>query len=157
MKFNIGDKVRLTRKWILSHLRHINTTEEDWLELAKRLINWFEIRQRDIGLVYADENGYCVKEEHLELVEEDDNEFGLWEMVEASDDLIEWSRVCYIKKDEDNLYKKYMTVIPCRWEIAEKDSVYFNYRRYVRKIKQTLTRKEIAEMFDIDEDFELVD
>ena len=61
MKFNIGDKVRLTREWIIAHLRWINTTEEDWLELAKRLINWFEVCYRDINLIYGDEKWLSYK------------------------------------------------------------------------------------------------
>lgn len=81
MKFNIGDKVRLTREWIIVHLRWINTTEEDWLELAKRLINWFEVCYRDINLIYGDENDYRIKEEYLEPVAEEG--FERWEMVEV--------------------------------------------------------------------------
>lgn len=153
MKFNIGDKVRLTRKWILSHLRNINTKEEDWLELAKRLINWFEICQRDVSLMYGDENGYYVKEEHLELVED---EFSLGQQVEVSDDWEKWIKLIYVKTAIHNWSNKYITASPCRWSCTKDDSVYFNIRKYIRKVKDKLTRKEIAEKFGVDEDFELI-
>lgn len=154
MKFNIGDKVRLTRKWILFHLRHINTTEEDWLELAKRLINWFEICQRDIGLVYADENGYYVKEEHLELVED---EFSLGQQVEVSDDWENREKAFYIKILEIASDYRYIVAYPRRWEYGESDRIAFDNMKYIRKVKDKLTRKEIAEEFGVDEDFILTD
>ena len=160
MKFNIGDKVRLTRKWILFHLRHINTTEEDWLELAKRLINWFEICQRDIGLVYADENGYCVKEEYLKLVErkDEDNEMS-FKKVQVSNDKINWRRLWYIWMNKNNEEYPYI----CARKI-ENNTLFIEWMlidithwKYIREDYKYLSRKEIAEEFGVDEDFILTD
>lgn len=154
MKFNIGDKVRLTREWIIAHLRWINTTEEDWLELAKRLINWFEVCYRDINLIYGDENDYRIKEEYLELMAEEG--FERWEMVEV------WSY------EEEKRVKRFF-LCEAIWakypyicvDIAS-EMKFKNWGKFqtgewdkIRKITK-LTRKEIAEKFGISESFELI-
>lgn len=153
MKFNIGDKVRLTRKWIIRHLSWTNTTVEDWMELMDKLINWFEIKYRYENLTYWLDDNYNIKEEHLELVEE---EFSLGQQVEVSDDWEKWIKLIYVKTAIHNWLNKYITASPCRWSCTKDDSVYFNIRKYIRKVKDKLTRKEIAEKFGIDEDFELI-
>lgn len=153
MKFNIGDKVRLTRKWIIRHLSWTNTLVEDWMELMDKLINWFEIKYRYENLTYWLDDNYNIKEEHLELVEE---EFSLGQQVEVSDDWEKWIKLIYVKTAIHNWSNKYITASPCRWSCTKNDSVYFNIRKYIRKVKDKLTRKEIAEKFGVDEDFELI-
>ena len=153
MKFNIGDKVRLTRKWIIRHLSWTNTTVEDWMELMDKLINWFEIKYRYENLTYWLDDNYNIKEEHLELVED---EFYLGQQVEVSDNWEKWMQLIYIKTVIDNWSDRYITASPCRWSCTKNDSIYFNVRKYIRKIRNKLTRKEIAEKFGVDEDFELI-
>lgn len=153
MKFNIGDKVRLTRKWIIRHLSWTNTTVEDWMELMDKLINWFEIKYRYENLTYWLNDNYNIKEEHLELVED---EFSLGQQVEVSDDWEKWIKLIYVKTEIHNWSNKYITASPCRWSCTKNDSIYFNIRKYIRKIRDKFTRKEIAEKFGVDEDFELI-
>ena len=154
MKFNIGDKVRLTRKWIIRHLSWTNTTVEDWMELMEKLINWFEIKYRYENLTYWLDDNYNIKEEHLELVED---EFSLGQQVEVSDGWEKWIKLIYVKTVIHNWSNKYITASPCRWSCTKNDSVYFNIRKYIRKIRDKLTRKEIAEKFGVNEDFIIED
>ena len=153
MKFNIGDKVRLTRKWIIRHLSWTNTTVEDWMELMEKLINWFEIKYRYENLTYWLNDNYNIKEEHLELVEE---EFSLGQQVEVSDDWENREKAFYIKILEIASDYRYIVAYPRRWEYGESDRIAFDNMKYIRKVKDKLTRKEIAEKFGVDEDFELI-
>lgn len=148
MKFNIGDKVRLTREAISYKLREQHT-------IKYSIILWEKIT--DISewddMILVDYIWY--KTEYLELVPEEP-EFEEWEEIEVSHDKKERNKRIFLIKLVDTFYP-YICVADgdeCFYGTGEK------YRtqtyKYARKRRPSLTRKEIAEKFGIDEDFELI-
>lgn len=147
MKFNIGDKVRLKREELIK-------LAKEWTELTSK--DEFIVSEIEWELVWHIEDGVKIfrLEGRLELVE---CEFSLGQKVEVSDNWKERKKMTYIRTEEGNWPYKYTTVTPSRWTYPENDSVYFSSRKYIRKIKDRLTRKEIAEEFGVDEDFIIED
>lgn len=147
MKFNIGDRVRLKREVLVDMAKKcLKLTSKD--EFVVSEIEW--------GLIWHVEDGVKIfrSEWRLELVEE---EFSLGQIVEVSGDWEEWEKSTYVKTATDNWKNKYITVSACRWDCPETDLVYFTNRKYIRKIKDKLKRKEIAEKFGVNEDFIIED
>lgn len=148
MKFNIGDKVRLTREAISYKLREQHT-------IKYSIILWEKIT--DISewddMILVDYIWY--KTEYLELVPEEP-EFEEWEEIEVSHDKKERNKRIFLIKLADTFYP-----YTC---VAEGDECFYGtgekYRtqtyKYARKRRPSLTRKEIAEKFGVDEDFELI-
>ena len=148
MKFNVGDKVRLTREAISYKLREQHT-------IKYSIILWEKIT--DISewddMILVDYIWY--KAEYLELVPEEP-EFEYWEEIEVSHDKKERNKRSFLIKLEDTFYP-----YTC---VADGDECFYGtgekYRtqtyKYARKRRPSLTRKEIAEKFGVDEDFELI-
>ena len=148
MKFNIGDKVRLTREAISYKLREQHT-------IKYSIILWEKIT--DISewddMILIDYIWY--KTEYLELVPEE-FEFEEWEEIEVSHDKEERNKRIFLIKLADTFYP-----YTC---VAEGDECFYGtgekYRtqtyKYARKLRPSLTRKEIAEKFWVSEDFELI-
>lgn len=148
MKFNIGDKVRLTREAISYKLREQHT-------IKYSIILWEKIT--DISewddMILVDYIWY--KTEYLELVPEE-TEFESWEEIEVSHDKRERNKRIFLIKLADTFYP-----YTC---VAEGDECFYGtgekYRtqtyKYARKLRPSLTRKEIAEKFWVSEDFELI-
>ena len=148
MKFNIGDKVRLTREAISYKLREQHT-------IKYSIILWEKIT--DISewddMILVDYIWY--KTEYLELVPEE-TEFESWEEIEVSHDKRERNKRIFLIKLADTFYP-----YTC---VADGDECFYGtgekYRtqtyKYARKLRPSLTRKEIAEKFWVSEDFELI-
>lgn len=148
MKFNVGDKVRLTREAISYKLREQHT-------IKYSIILWEKIT--DISewdnMILVDHIWY--KTEYLELVPEEP-EFDYWEEIEVSHDKKERNKRIFLIKLVDTFYP-----YTC---VADGDECFYGtgekYRtqtyKYARKRRPSLTRKEIAEKFGVDEDFELI-
>lgn len=148
MKFNVGDKVRLTREAISYKLREQHT-------IKYSIILWEKIT--DISewddMILVDYIWY--KTEYLELVPEEP-EFEYWEEIEVSHDKKERNKRIFLIKLVDTFYP-----YTC---VADGDECFYGtgekYRtqtyKYARKRRPSLTRKEIAEKFGVDEDFELI-
>lgn len=148
MKFNIGDKVRLTREAISYKLREQHT-------IKYSIILWEKIT--DISewddMILVDYIWY--KTEYLELVPEE-TEFESWEEIEVSHDKRERNKRIFLIKLADTFYP-----YTC---VAEGDECFYGTRekyrtqtyKYARKLRPSLTRKEIAEKFWVSEDFELI-
>lgn len=148
MKFNIGDKVRLTREAISYKLREQHT-------IKYSIILWKKIT--DISkwddMILVDYIWY--KTEYLELVPEEP-EFEEWEEIEVSHDKKERNKRIFLIKLADTFYP-YTCVAggdECFYGTGEKYST--ETYKYARKRRPSLTRKEIAEKFGVDEDFELI-
>ena len=148
MKFNIGDKVRLTREAISYKLREQHT-------IKYSIILWEKIT--DISewddMILIDYIWY--KTEYLELVPEEP-EFEYWEEIEVSHDKKERNKRIFLIKLVDTFYP-YTCVADgdeCFYGTGEKYST--ETYKYARKRRPSLTRKEIAEKFGVDEDFELI-
>lgn len=148
MKFNIGDKVRLTREAISYKLREQHT-------IKYSIILWEKIT--DISewddMILVDYIWY--KTEYLELVPEEP-EFEEWEEIEVSHNKKERNKRIFLIKLADTFYP-----YTC---VADGDECFYGtgekYRtqtyKYARKLRPSLTRKEIAEKFWVSEDFVLI-
>lgn len=148
MKFNVGDKVRLTREAISYKLREQHT-------IKYSIILWEKIT--DISewddMILVDYIWY--KTEYLELVPEE-TEFESWEEIEVSHDKRERNKRIFLIKLVDTFYP-----YTC---VADGDECFYGtgekYRtqtyKYARKLRPSLTRKEIAEKFWVSEDFVLI-
>lgn len=148
MKFNIGDKVRLTREAISYKLREQHT-------IKYSIILWEKIT--DISewdnMILVDYIWY--KTEYLELVPEEP-EFDYWEEIEVSHDKKERNKRIFLIKLADTFYP-YTCVADgdeCFYGTGEKCRT--QTYKYARKLRPSLTRKEIAEKFWVSEDFELI-
>jgi len=148
MKFNIGDKVRLTREAISYKLREQHT-------IKYSIILWKKIT--DISewddMILIDHIWY--KTEYLGLVPEEP-EFEYWEEIEVSHDKKERNKRIFLIKLVDTFYP-YICVADgdeCFYGTGEKYST--ETYKYARKLRPSLTRKEIAEKFWVSEDFELI-
>lgn len=154
MDFKIWDIVRLTEDKILELCR--------WpLRLSEELILGVEVVDvENWWLYYKDYDGrfLAIWSSHVELVPEDLH-FKYGEIVEVyshADKL--WEKRIFISKIPWNVWSPYACV-----NILTED----DYRKWktfdvtlwenIRKLKNQLTRKEIAEKFEVNEDFTLVD
>lgn len=141
--------VRLTREAISYKLREQHT-------IKYSIILWEKIT--DISewddMILVDYIWY--KTEYLELVPEEP-EFEYWEEIEVSHDKKERNKRIFLIKLTDTFYP-----YTC---VAEGDECFYGtgekYRtqtyKYARKLRPSLTRKEIAEKFWVAENFVLVD
>ncbi len=149
MKFKVGDKVRLTREAIANNESSGNIRKEFIIETEVESVT-------EGWLIRVWGNSYW-SEEYLEHTPEG-QEFGVWEKVEVSINWRDWhiwmfvakiqivQKSIYITASTDQLEKMHYCKFATVW-----------IRRYVRKIKPRLTRKEVAEKFWVNEDFILVD
>lgn len=149
MKFDIGNKVRLTRKTLIE-------IAKKWLKLTSK--DEFTISLREWEFVWHEEGGIkrLRLDRDLELVgrKDEDNET-LFKKVQVSNDKIYWKSLLYIwmnKNNEDFPYvcaRKPEDDVPfIEWMLMD-----VTRRKYIREDKEYLSRKEIAEKFGIDQDF----
>ncbi len=148
MKFKVGDKVRVTREWLAKQ------AESSFVKSYE--VSWWEIKKIVGDDVYCPNNEYWYEEKYLELVPEE--EFERWEIVEVwsnEEDKrvkriflceIAWAKYPYICV-YDNSQENFLNWKPFLWAEWNK----------IRKAKWKLTRKEIAEKFWVNEDFELIE
>lgn len=147
MKFKVGDKVRLTREAISYKLREQHT-------IKYSIILWEKIT--DISewddMILVDYIWY--KTEYLELVPEEP-EFKLWEEIEVKyEGEDKWWKAIFLFYLPETFGYRYLCVKGYSstsfkiWGCFETAQ-----RECARKLKQALTRKEIAEKFGIAEDF----
>ena len=149
MKFKVGDKVRLTRKGI-KEIYGI------WTDHNPVLIQWWVIEKIEYNLLSIDWTKKLIHKNHFEPVPEEP-EFEHWEEIEVSHDKKERNKRIFLIKLADTFYP-----YTC---VAEGDECFYGtgekYRtqtyKYARKLRPSLTRKEIAEKFGVAEDFVLVD
>ena len=148
MKFKVGDKVRVTREGLAKQ------AESSFVKSYE--VSWWEIKKIVGDDVYCPNNEYWYEEKYLELVPEE--EFERWEIVEVWSNAgtrrvkriflceIAWAKYPYICVD-DNSQENFLNWKPFLWAEWSK----------IRKAKWKLTRKEIAEKFWVNEDFELIE
>ena len=153
MKFKVGDKVRLTREAIASKRnRNYRVFEFE--------VIWVEVRGIKDDLVaykYKDRCYWNEYEANLELVPEEP-EFEEGEMIEVSDDWKEWERRIFLYCIP-NVPDKYLCVHKNYEGVYLQGWDRYDYQAwlYARKLRPQLTRKEIAEKFWVNEDFELIE
>ena len=150
MKFKLGDKVRLKREWLAEQAKV-------WDLKSYEILGWKIDRIKGSDICWPNDKYSWYDESCLELVPEE-SEFERWEMVEVrywgSDERskrifiyeIHWADNPYVCIDGTSLE-----------DFKEGKKFRVAYRDKIRKIKQELSRKEIAEKFWVNEDFKLVD
>ena len=149
MKFKIWDKVRLTREAIARNPRiDFEEYEISWWEISSITDYWHYV----IWKSRSDWN-----ENELEFVPAEPK-FKRWEMVEV------WSITEGKRTKKIFVCEIIWALCPyiCVNTCSEKDYLnwkpfLFTNRDQIRKPRSKLTRKEIAQKFWINEDFELVD
>lgn len=149
MKFKVGDKVRVTRKWLAK--------QADSSFVKSYEVSWWTIEKIAWDAIYCPNNEYRYEEEALELVPEEP-EFKYWEEIEVGDE--DWKRKkrIFLLKIPWNVIDPYVVVERGsneRFQFGESYDV--EVWRYARKPRPSLTRKEVAEKFWVAEDFILVD
>lgn len=151
MKFKLGDKVRLTRNAIEESVR------KNWCVNYSAVVGGEVIRTDETrSFVNTNEKGYPLLNQDLELVPEE-LEFSLGDIIEVSNDTELWQRHTFIDVSVDGWERRYIVAALLRWPEPVYDKVIIYSYRYARKIKPRLARKEIAERFWVNKDFELVD
>lgn len=151
MKFKVGDKVRLTRNAIEESVR------KNWCVNYSAVIGWEVIRTDETqSFVNTNEKGYPLLNQDLEFIPEK-SEFKFGDIIEVSNDTECWRRAPFIAMSLEDREKKYIVAALLRWPQPAYDKVSFVSYKYARKIKPRLTRKEIAERFWVNEDFELIE
>lgn len=147
--------VRPTRDFLISWIEEIDSWEIDWGRLE--YVEGFQVIKIENNFVYYEDSeiGFYL-ESNLELVPEEP-EFKYWEEIEVSHDKKERNKRIFLIKLADTFYP-----YTC---VADGDECFYGtgekYRtqtyKYARKLRPSLTRKEIAEKFGVAEDFVLVD
>lgn len=150
MQFKVGDKVRLTREAITYKLIEQRT-------IKYSIVLWGDIT--DIsdgdGMVMVDYIWY--KTEDLELVPEEP-ELKEGDLVEIVDETGVCNKRIFVAKLPDMVKAPYVIVLKEDEDLYRNNKPYRISRyQYISKLKHKLTRKEIAEKFWVDKDFELVD
>lgn len=149
MKFKVGDKVRVTREALAQ--------QADSSFVKSYEVSWWKIKKIAGDAIYCPNKEYWYEEKHLELVPEEP-EFKRGEIVEVfsipSDTWfkrifvceIPWAAYPYVCVDgvSSTMFREWK-----EFNITTRDKI--------RKIEQKLTRKEIAERFWVNEDFELIE
>lgn len=149
MKFKIWDEVRLTREAIAENPRvDFEEYEISWWKIIRITDYWHYV-------IWNSRSDWS--EEDLELIPKEP-EFKRWEIVEVWSNAgtrrvkriflceIAWAKYPYICVD-DNSQENFLNWKPFLWAEWSK----------IRKAKWKLTRKEIAEKFWVNEDFELIE
>ena len=148
MKFKVWDKVRVTREWLAK--------QADSSFVKSYEVSWWTIKKIAGDGIYCPNKEYWYEEEYLELVPEE-SKFKRWETVEVYSDY-SWKRekrifICEIPW----IINPYVCVDILSSERFKKgEEVPVVHRKKIRKLKPTLTRKEVAEKFWVSEDFVLV-
>jgi len=148
MKFKVGDKVRVTRKWLAK--------QADSSFVKSYEVSWWTIKKIAWDAIYCPNNEYRYEEEALELVPEK-SEFKFGDIIEVSNDTNCWRRAPFVAMSLEDREKKYIVAALLRWPQPAYDKVSFVSYKYARKIKPRLTRKEIAERFWVEEDFVFIE
>mgnify|MGYP001729702943 CR=1 FL=1 len=149
MKFKVGDKVRYNRDFLIDAI-------ETWDDFDRLAIYWFEIIQIE-GEEVRSEDWSWFHENHLELVPEE-SKFKRWEIVEVQHAIgKKWEKRIFVWEIPWAKFP-YICVDPATEEnfLNWKKFTFFFWDK-IRKFKQKLIRKEIAEKFWIDHDFELIE
>lgn len=151
MKFKVGDMVRLTRKGI-KEIYGI------WTDHNPVLIQWWVIEKIEDNLLSIDWTKKLIHKDHFEPIPEEP-EFKYWEEIEVRNEGDDkwWKAIFLFYLPETFGYrylcvKGYSSTIFKIWGCFETAQ-----RECARKLKQALTRKEIAEKFWVSEDFVLID
>lgn len=151
MKFKVGDMVRPTREHLIDS---IENDESRYLEY----LNGFEITKVDGDKIHYDSGGsgfYLASD--LELVPEE-SEFKEGDLVEIVDETGVCNKRIFVAKLPDMVKAPYVIVLKEDEDLYRNNKPYRISRyQYISKLKHKLTRKEIAEKFWVDKDFELVD
>ena len=146
MKFKVGDKVRVKREKLLFYVTSQRSMDDPTEFYVKKIL--------DDRVYYGEEAVAYHDAESLELVPEEP-EFKLWEKIEVrneGDD--KWRKAIFLFYLPESFGYRYLCVkgysstsfkIWGCFDVAQ--------RECARKLKQTLTRKEVAEKFGIAEDF----
>ena len=150
MKFKLGDKVRLKREWLAEQAKV-------WDLKSYEILGWKIDRIKGSDICWPNDKYSWYDESCLELVPEE-SEFERWETVEVCDSKQrKWVKAIFICEIVWALYP-YICVN------TSFEKAYLNWepfsvigREKIRKSKQKLTRKEIAEKFWVDEDFLFVE
>ena len=150
MKFKVGDKVRLTRKGI-KEIYGI------WTDHNPVLIQGWVIEKIEDNLLSIGWTTKLIHKDHFEPIPEE-TEFEYWEEIEVGDE--DWRRKkrIFLLKIPWNVIDPYVVVERGsneRFQFGESYDV--EVWRFARKLRPSLTRKEIAEKFGVAEDFVLVD
>lgn len=147
MKFKVGDKVRLTREALYNEVA-MPTFEEVFGGIIKSIDGGWYITVNGFDDDYLSPS--------LELVPEEP-EFEYGEEIEVSYDEIQREKRIFLTKINWNAILPYVCVADYSHDNFISWSVFSTKdRKYARKLKPQLTRKEIAEKFWVSEDFTLI-
>ena len=148
MKFKVGDKVRVTREWLAKQ------AESSFVKSYE--VSWWEIKKIVGDDVYCPNNEYWYEEKYLELVPEE--EFERWEIVEVWSAVDgEWFKTIFLWEITWAKHPYICLATISKEKYLKWEPFVFVARDKIRKPRRSLTRKEIAEKFWIEENFEFVE